>query len=296
VRQDGDNSSTPFDDGVYDTSESSLRRQVRWLRSRTRILCEAELLDILHTGRFPKVPCSLITFDDGYKDNYTRALPILQEERATAIFFIATALTTERRLGWWDLLAWIVKRSRRGALEWQTESISLDNSTTAIRRLQRIMKSRPAAETATLVDEMARQGEVELPDLAAQDCELMDWNEIRGLLDNGMDIGAHTHTHRVLACLSAEEQAAEIRQSKQILESALGRIVRSLAYPVGGSSAFSEDTARLASSLGIEIAFSYSPCANRWTNLNRYDICRLPVPDGVPRLAAATVFPRTFAG
>jgi peptidoglycan/xylan/chitin deacetylase (PgdA/CDA1 family) len=287
---------TPFDDGVYDTDEEGFRRQVRWLQSRSRILREGELLEILQSGRFPAEPCSLITFDDGYADNHTRALPILRSERASAIFFIATGLISERRLGWWDLLAYAVKRSRRGAVEWQGQSIPLADRAQAIRRLQRIMKSRPHGETAGLVEEIARQCGVELPDAAEQGRELMSWSEIRDLEAQGMDIGAHTHSHRVLSTLAIiEEQASEIRRSKEMLESQLGRPIRSLAYPVGGPSSFSAETCRVAAAAGMELAFSYGPHINRWPGLNRHDIRRLPTPAGIARLAASTVLPRLFA-
>ena len=65
-----------------------------------------------------------------------------------------------------------------------------------------------------------------------------------------MAVGAHTHTHRVLATLDPGEQRRELLQGKRILEERLGGRVHSLAYPVGRRDSFGEETKRLAREAG----------------------------------------------
>jgi peptidoglycan/xylan/chitin deacetylase (PgdA/CDA1 family) len=296
VRPDTAGWSTPFDDGVYDVSESELRRHVAWLSRNTRILREQELLEILETRRYPKEPCSIITFDDGYADNYTRALPVLEQERATAIFFIVTGLTTGRRLGWWDLIAYIVKKSSRTSVTWRGQTIELRPQPAAIRAIQRIMKQRPNEETGDLAQQLAQACEVELPPESAQSAELMTWDQIRDLRRRGMDIGGHTHSHWVLATLSPDRQREDIARCAELLSAEIGGPVRSLAYPVGGPSSFNADSVAAAKSAGIRLGFSYSAATNDWRTLDHFNIHRLLTPPRLSRLEAATVWPSVFAG
>src|SRR4051812_40874806 len=65
--------STPLDEGVFGPGPSVFEQQVCWLKRKMRLLSERELIEIMDTGDYPSEPCALITFDDGYLDNYTLA-------------------------------------------------------------------------------------------------------------------------------------------------------------------------------------------------------------------------------
>jgi peptidoglycan/xylan/chitin deacetylase (PgdA/CDA1 family) len=98
----------------------------------------------------------------------------------------------------------------------------------------------------------------------------MSWEEARALAAAGMGIGSHAHTHRKLAGLREAEQDTELRESKQILETKLGRGVEAIAYPYGGHRDFNEDTKRLAKRAGYRLAFALTRgisrpgCADPW--------------------------------
>src|SRR5207245_2076237 len=81
---------------------SVFEQQIAWLKRNMRLLCEHELIEIMDSRRYPSEPCALITFDDGYLDNYTLAYPILKRLGAPAIFFIPSYLIESRTVGWWD--------------------------------------------------------------------------------------------------------------------------------------------------------------------------------------------------
>ena len=71
------------------------------------------------------------------------------------------------------------------------------------------------------------------PGLALPPADMLSWSELRTLPDRGVEIGAHTHTHPQLDVLPPRQASEEIRRSKHLLEDALGRDVRSFAYPHG---------------------------------------------------------------
>lgn len=269
---------TPFDPAVYgDISLDYFCRQLRWLRDNARILSEDELLDCLAKPRaFPRRAVAL-TFDDGYRDNYDLAFPALREQGAPAFFFIPTGPLLDRKLGWWDIVAYLVRQSAVPFLELEGVRHGLDGPSArlaCVSALQERYKTLPEAKTRHLAASLSKKLETAFPPAALQDAELMTVDHLREMLGAGMAVGAHTHSHRVLATLAPEEQWRELVTGKRILEDRLGAPVRSLAYPVGRRDSFGEKTKQMARKAGYAMAFSlYSGC-NRPGSLDPMDIRR----------------------
>ena len=297
IRPDGAGSLNPFDDGVFGPSNSEFSRQMAWLRRHTQILSEAELVEIVRSERQPADLCTMVTFDDGYRDNYTLALPVLQRLRIPAIFFIPTQPVDTRQLGWWDVIAYLIKRTTRPSIALDGLRMDLRSRPReeAIRAVQRLMKTQPTHATGSLIDQLAEACGAPLPGASLQDRELMTWDQIRDLAAQGFGIGSHTHTHRVLATLSTQEQEEELRRSKTALEQRIGRGVRSLAYPVGGYQHFTLETQALAARCGYALAFSFNTFVNQQGPVHRFDVKRIEGPQSADLLAAASILPEIFA-
>lgn len=297
IRPDGERTAGLFDDGVFGPTVSTFERQVDWLRRRTRLLSEEELAQAAASGRAPEGLSAMITFDDGYRDNFTLAVPVLQRLGVPALFFIPTQAIEERRLGWWDLIAYLLKRADRPTVSLDELQFDLRRRprAVAIREAQRFMKTQPATATASWLDRLAEACEVPMPDAALQDGELMTWDQVRRLAQFGFGVGSHTHTHRVLATLEAEEQEEELRHSKAVLERQLGRRIRCLAYPVGGYAHFTRHTQDLAARCGYELGFSFNTSINRWEAFEPFDVKRIEGPHDLSLMAAATALPEVFA-
>ena len=297
IRPDGADSSSPFDDGVFGPTASTFAEQVAWLRDQTCVLSERELLEIVESGRVPDGLSTMITFDDGYRDNYTLAIPILQRMGAPALFFIPTQLIETRRLGWWDVIAYLIKRTTRPSLALDGLRVDLRSRPRgeAVRDVQRLMKTQPAHATGSLIDQLAEACGVPLPGASLQDRELMTWDQIQDLAAKGFGVGSHTHTHRALATLSGREQEEELRRSKAALEQRIGRSVRSLAYPVGGYQHFTLETQALAARCGYALGFSFNTFVNQRGPVHRFDVKRIEGPRSADLLAAASILPEVFA-
>jgi peptidoglycan/xylan/chitin deacetylase (PgdA/CDA1 family) len=294
IREDGAGRPAPeFDEDVFGPTTSEFRAQLRWLRANAELLSEDDLLAILRGGRRLPARAAMITFDDGYLDNYELALPVLRELGVPAIFFIPTQAIDERALGWWDLIAYVLKKCSRPEITLQGERLPLADRDALKVRLQRWMKLRSAAESRGLVADLARACEVALPDPERCGRELMSWEQVREAAARGVAIGSHTHSHRVLATLDPATQREELRRSKTELEGRLGRPVRTLAYPVGGYEHFNVETQRLARECGYEAAFSFHTGIN--TSLDPFDIRRLSAPDDVAHYSATFALPGLFA-
>jgi peptidoglycan/xylan/chitin deacetylase (PgdA/CDA1 family) len=289
IRADGDAPPHPFDDGVYGPTQGEFDRQMAWVGRNTEVLSEAEVVSRLaRRERFGR-PSTLVTFDDAYADNHARALPVLRAHRLPALLFVPTGLVGGRRLGAWDVIAFLVKRSSRQEIELRGERISLANRHQATRALV----ARHKLGTLPHLAEISERCGVPLPEPALQDAELLRWDEIREMAAADVAIGSHTHDHPVLAQLTREEQRRELELSKRVLEAEVGRPVRSLAYPFGGSHQFNEDTVSLAEECGYQLAFRFDGGPNRGT-IDRYRVDRYEPPSRSRGLAAALSVPRLF--
>lgn len=286
---------TAFDDGVIGPTPERFREQLAWLKRHTRILSEQELIDTVEQGEPLPEACSMITFDDGYRDNYTLALPVLEELGVPATFFVPSRLIDVRRLGWWDLIAYFIKESRKDPIVLDGQRYDLGRRQEGvIKHFHRMMRLRPAEETADLLEKLSAACEVPFPSRAAQDAELMSWEELRDAVTRGVTVGSHSHSHRVLKTLDRPSVDDELRSSKALLESKVGVEVRTLAYPCGSYEDFDQAVQRAAVAAGYRLAFSFNTGVQRFGQLAPFDIRRLGAPEGPARLAAITVFPGLF--
>ena len=113
-----DHGPTRFDDGVFDTDVETFRRQMQWLKASTVVLDEDELLSLGQGGELPRGTLySAVTFDDGYIDCFTLAKPVLDDLGIRGIFFIPFDMMETRRLGWWDVAAYLLKSTTHRAMQ-----------------------------------------------------------------------------------------------------------------------------------------------------------------------------------
>jgi peptidoglycan/xylan/chitin deacetylase (PgdA/CDA1 family) len=297
IRQDRTTGHYLLDEDVYGPTQSAFEWQVKWLKEHFELLSESELLDVVRNGAGFRNRFAAITFDDGYRDNYDLALPVLVAHAVPAIFFVCPAFIQERLLGWWDTIAYLVKASQKAAIPVCGETIPLTGQkAAAIRKLCGWMKLRPASETAGLMDELSDICGVAPPDRALRDRQLMTWDQIREAGHRGVAIGSHTHTHRVLAGLTEDDQRWELTQSKAVLEAQLERPVRTLAYPVGGYRNFTAVTMRLARDCGYEGAFSFHTGINLPGDGNPYNLRRIAPSDARDAMfACGAALPEMFS-
>jgi len=183
-----------------------------------------------------------LTFDDGYADNVTRALPILAGAGARATFFLTAGLIEARRAPWWDELAHALETARAPAVPFAGTTLELGDAAARARALRLLLpglRAAPATQRALLDGLRAALG---VADPAP--CELATWEECRRLSAAGMEIGAHTLTHPFLSTLPPGAQREEVAGSFGLVEERLGARPRGIAFPGGDHDADSLEAAR----------------------------------------------------
>ncbi len=296
LRPDDPAFAPPFDEDVFGPTRSEFRRHMAWLKRNTRIISETDLLDFFGTGKFPGGINVMITFDDGYRDNYATAYPILKELGIPAIFFVPTRMIHNRKLGWWDIAAYLIKNTERNEIAVNGVSLPLRDGRRnhAIRVIQFRLQSMRPGRVQEFLAEMALHCRVPFPTIEQQGAQLMDWDEIRAVARDGFTIGSHTHSHATLSTLTPQEQAREMIRSGSILEEKTGKPVRSIAYPLGGNNHISADTARIAAETGYRAGFSFNTGFNPVGKIDPYHLRRIPGPDDFYLLFSSIFFPNLF--
>lgn len=296
----GDRSSQPWDRSLWNASATAFDSQLATLARDAEVVGPDDVEAAMYSQRRGRRV--LLTFDDGYRDNYEIAYPLLRRHGLSATFFLATGFLDDPRVPWWDELAWMVRHARADALpagDWLAEPLSLDRSAheTAIGTLTALYKTLRNERAEGLLDWVAAtcgSGRCE----AAQAAELfMTWDMARELRQAGMTIGGHTVSHPVLARIPVQRQIEEIATCAERLEGELGESMRWFAYPVGAVDTFTEDTKRILREQGVRLAFSFYGGLGRFSRWDPMDVPRVHVGQGYgPELMRAMVrLPQLFA-
>ncbi|HET7763745.1 MAG TPA: polysaccharide deacetylase family protein [Burkholderiales bacterium] len=210
----------------------------------------------LRRGTLP-LRSACVTFDDGYADNASVALPLLRRHSVPATFFVSTGFLDGGRM-WNDSVIETVRSARGDALD--ARCVGLDElpiSTPALRRraiekLLGTLKYLPPEERQRRVDRLASESSGALPsDL------MMTADQVRQLHANGMEIGGHTVTHPILSALDPARAGREIEDGKRRLEQITRSPVRVFAYPNGKPGRdYSREHVGMVRELGFEAAVS----------------------------------------
>jgi peptidoglycan/xylan/chitin deacetylase (PgdA/CDA1 family) len=175
----------------------------------------------------------VVTFDDGYTDNYEMAMPILGRVGIPATFYVTVDCIENRRLPWPSRLRFSFRKTAKKT--WPDESGTVWNlesdqgrEQTYLATCDRVCQLAGVA-LENVVSRIEEQLDARLPDDGGR--LMMTWEQVRGLSRNGHIVGSHTMTHPNLAFLSVEDARWELVQSKIQMEQHLAARVEHFSYP-----------------------------------------------------------------
>jgi peptidoglycan/xylan/chitin deacetylase (PgdA/CDA1 family) len=243
--------------------------QIEVLTRERRVVPLRRLTEELAIGGNGK-PLAAVTFDDGYSDVLTAALPVLRRFECPATLFVTTGAIGSGESFWWDTLtrALLGPRELPSRLEitvagrehrWRLGAGSggSDEGVVSRRALHDEMHAvlRPLSVddrrgTLKALVEWAGAGTPE-PD------PILSGEELRTLASDGLvEICAHSVTHPTLPLLGREEKRAEILGSRHACEMLLGHPVPAFAYPFGD---YDEECVAVVGEAGFAIACTVEP-------------------------------------
>ena len=192
-----------------------------------------------------------ITFDDGYRDNYVHAFPVLRRFNLPAIIFLTTGPMDDGKPLWHDRAFEIFRRTTKADFSFRGESYSLRGivekraALDAMLRYLRICSPEEREETL-------REAWTDLMgNLEANTHEMLSWPEAREMKAGGITFGAHTVTHPILSGLPIQNAIQEITDSKQRIQEQLHDTIRLFAYPNGRENDFNEHVKKAVKDAGF---------------------------------------------
>jgi peptidoglycan/xylan/chitin deacetylase (PgdA/CDA1 family) len=259
----GDEDAFPFDPELVSATPGDFRWQMEEVLRAGSPITFARLAEALDGGTpLPSRPI-IVTFDDGYHDNFTHALPLLKELGVPATVFLSTGYVGKRGTFWFDRVAQLIYRApvMRLCLSTVAFEARLDGDVasrrTATDCILRILKEVPDIERRRALVEMEDSlGAHAQPEDDALSGALT-WDEVREMARHGVEFGSQTVTHPVLTRVDDAMLADELTASRLAIEKELGQPVTAIAYPVGGPQAFDDRVVAASARAGYRFGVSY---------------------------------------
>src|SRR6185312_2696777 len=230
------------------TVNGNLRSQMRYLRRHYRIMHLEDALEVLYASdqasktRDRRIPL-VLTFDDGYLDNYTYGWPLARRLRIPMTIFLIPGYTDSGKCFWWLAGEYLVSHTKidniiiGGRMYCLAEAEDRKALTEDINIYVRHATTVDAREA--FLEEVQQKLGVSLPKRTGKDADdialPMTWAEIDEMEQSGwVSFGAHTMHHPILAYVSdLAEVEHEVAECRSVLEQRLGHSIRTFAYPIG---------------------------------------------------------------
>jgi peptidoglycan/xylan/chitin deacetylase (PgdA/CDA1 family) len=222
------------------TSARALREQLEYLKTYYRILPLSEVASYFREGKKLPSRVAAITVDDGYRDFFEIAFPILREYEVPASVFVATDFIDQRTWLWTDKLRYLTSRAATETLEATINDRALrialgdtESRLVAASVVNSELKQIPDEAKEDMITRIASSLNVPLPYVPPGEFSPLTWEQVREMDAAGVEVGSHTMTHPILTNISRDRLRRELNESRFRLEEVLCRNVDLFCYPNG---------------------------------------------------------------
>ena len=244
------------------------------------------------SGEIPVRPyCAVLTFDDGYRNNYLAALPVLQQYSIPATFFLPTGHITNKKPFWFDTLDYFLQKGKLGSF---TLSIAEDDVCFATGNRDKVKDqyrrflyqynrqfyandSHFQKKIYAQIDSAGKISGDNVETLLKRDprTALMSWDEVGECVQTSdITMGSHSVDHLRLASLDEEHIRQQLVDSKNDIEQHIGRKCRHLCYPNGS---YDERVINIGEECGYKAAVTTVSGLNTVGD-DVFGLCRIGLP------------------
>jgi peptidoglycan/xylan/chitin deacetylase (PgdA/CDA1 family) len=230
-------------------SPENFTEQMKLLKENYNPLPIGQLVEAINKHDIPDKGV-VVTFDDGYLDNFSQALPILEACQIPATVFVTTSNVSEQREFWWDELENILLKPSKFPKSltlhidghdntWHTSNMIERNK--ARRSIHLHLRSMNFYARQQVLDDLAEQvGKARETRNAHRSITKEDLRQLS--LSKLITIGAHTVTHPILSSLPYEKQYKEFQESRLSIEGIINKSVEYCSYPYGSNEDFNNNS------------------------------------------------------
>ncbi|GJM02698.1 MAG: hypothetical protein DHS20C08_11990 [Rhodomicrobium sp.] len=215
-----------------------------------------EMTERLKTGQQGK-PYVVFTFDDGYRDNKTHAVPLFEKYKIPMTIYIVSDYSSHKGELWWLALEEIIA-SHSSIMDPLNEGAKLASATAAekyaaFETIYWRIRHGDQQEQRRIIRRMATEHDYDIDELTRR--EIMNWEELRELSKNEyVNFAAHTKSHYAMAHLTEEEARAEVMAGIEVMQKELGTAPAHFSYPYGDCQSAGRRDFQLMKELGLKTA------------------------------------------
>jgi len=296
----------------YGISRQNFERQMQFLREEMNPISLSFLVRCLQNRALIPPRSVVVTFDDGYADNYFNAYPVLKKYGISATIFLVTGYISTGRRFWWDQLRAMVQQNSdlpmilekycllpphvvakwlscgpQGCQELAESLIShiWRNRNMCPDQLINLLSASPCGEgscdgAAHPCDAGRLDGDLASGDYG--EYASLTWEQVQEMSRHDIEFGSHTVSHPNMVHLSSSKVEEELRQSKKVIEKHLSRPVEGFAYPIGQGEHYDTRIKALVQKVGFQYACTAQLGCIYPESWDVLSLNRIPPPNSLP--------------
>lgn len=236
--------------------KEQFEQHLKYLTTKFNIISLTEAFDIYRQEIIPNKKTVTVSFDDGYLNNLTIALPLLEKYKVKATFFISSMCAeNETSLIWADIVSLAHHFSCDSFIEIENKKFHKTGRYELINKSDNqsifdYIKKLSCAEREYTLNSIIDRYKIYdiLKKTPVEYWKLMNKNDLKKLTNSDLvTIGSHGHLHYNLGNISLEDAKIEMKKSREILSNTIEKEVNLLSFPDGS---YTETVKQLAVSLG----------------------------------------------
>lgn len=290
---DVDSNTYPFDLSLVSATPKNFEWQLKHIIKRFNPIRFEDVIKFIDSGTpLPKRPI-ILSFDDGFDDNYHTVFPIAKQYDVPFTVFLSTNHINSNNTFWFEQLAYLFNRSKFSTLMVTPELVytltdSMKNRRQSYQNCVEIIKYLPNAERAQLLSHFFERYSDVLDEASLSENKLsqpLTWPQAREMACWGVEFGAHGASHNILTTMNKTELNADILKSKQVMEMEIDNKINLFSYPNGLVRDYDLTVQTALSKAGYKAAVSYVPGSVPVNNIKseRFILKRIHVDNNVNR-------------
>jgi len=254
-------------------------KQMRWLKDNSNLISMDEVVFNYKNSIPFKKNSVAITFDDGFENNYSVAMPIIRDLKIPTTFYISSGMISSDDMFWVDKLEDCInltlKKEIPIKLNGNTEIYSIsdnENKIISLKKIKKICKSSKNSERLDIVKQVIKETKINPSNEHSPNYKILEWDQLIEMNeDPNVIIGGHSLRHEILSSLKIEEMKKNIKDSLNLLKKNLKEDIIHYSYPEGQEEHFNINVIKYLKSEGIIC----SPSAKYGRNTKKEDLFNL---------------------
>ncbi len=206
----------------------------------------------------------IITFDDGYKDNFTVAYPVLKKYKLPATIFLATDFINTGKAKFEDIITYLFSVNNVTTIDLRSlhikKTLKTKNEKDAtLAKICYTLNKLDIDKSKKVINELCTKYNIESDRLKNVNDIMLTWDEIRNIDRKLIAFGSHSISHQNLTKLSHNQQVNEIKKSKSVIEHKLKSSITGFSYPLGFSD---NNVIKILKAAGYKYAITTIPGVN----------------------------------